>query len=114
MHDSTTLSDEHIERLADIMANDPTALDRLATKLAEKVGDRLFQAGFDLTGVNEKLDQVIDTQRQQGELLNTMHGNIQNLRGRVDLTNREVRKVNNRIDSIDAHLGINTDSRRTA
>ena len=110
MPDDSTLSDEEIERLAVIMAKDPEALDRLATKLAEKVGDKLFEAGFDLTGINEALARI----ESKLEQLDTINHNIQDLRARHELHDREFRKVNGRLDSIDRHLGITTDTRRPA
>ena len=113
-HTTETLSDEELERLAVMMANDPKALDRLATKLAEKVGAKLFEAGFDLTGINEALARIESKLEQHDRRFDTLDHSIQDLRAKNQLRDREFRKINDRFDAIDNHLGINTDTRRTA
>ena len=110
-HTIEAISDAELERLAVIMANNPEALDRLATKLAEKVGDKIFDAGFDLTGINESLARIESKLESHDRRFDTIDHNFHMLGEKVDLTNREMRKVNDRIDST-SHLGINTDTRK--
>ena len=115
MHNrSTNLSDDDINALAALMANNPEFASKLADAVARRVGEELETRGWDGAGIEDKLDKVLDTQSSHGELLETMHHNIQDLRARHDIHDREFKKVNKRLDNIDVHLGINTDTRRRA
>ena len=112
MSNHTTLSEGDIKKLAEMMANDPKVLDRLATKLAEKVGDKLFEAGFDLTGINEALARIESKLEQHDRRFDTLDHSIQDLRAKNQLHDGEFRKIHDRFDAIDDHLGINTDQRK--
>ena len=113
-----TLSEHNLERLAALMADNPEFAAKLAGAIAKKLNE---DHGFDLGWLRTDIDDLKDGQKDikatldhHGELLDTMHHNIQDLRGRHDLHGGEFRKVNDRLDKIDGHLGINTDTRKRA
>ena len=115
MHNrSTNLSDDDINTLAALMADNTEFAAKLADAVAKRVGEELETRGWDGAGIDEKLDKALAKLDRNGELLETMHGNIQDLRGRHDLLDREIGKVNDRLESIDGHLCIETDKRRRA
>lgn len=111
-----TIADHDLEALADLMADNPEFATKLAAAIAKKLNE---EHGFDLGWLRSDIDDLKDGQKsikatlgRHGDLLDTMHHNIQDLRERHDLHDGEFRKVNYRLDKIDGHLGINTDPRK--
>ena len=95
---------EFAAKLADAIA------ERLAPKLDEKFG---FQQGW-MTDKLEELSGKIDGMaRDNTTRFDTIEDGIRDLRARHELQDGEFRKVNDRLESIDSHLGINTNTRRT-
>ena len=111
-YSTETIVDHDLEALADLMAKNPEFASKLADGVAKRVGEELETRGWDGAGIDEKLDKALAKLSRQGELLETMHGNIQDLRGRHSLLESDIRKASDRLDSISRHLGINTDTRR--
>ncbi len=93
------------------MAKDPEFADKLAGAIAKKLNE---DHGFDLGWLRVDINDLKAGQKGIKATLDTMHHNIQDLRARDELHDGEFRKVNDRLDNIDGHLGINTDTRKRA
>ena len=113
-HTTETLGEHDLEALAALMADNPEFAAKLADAIAEKLGEKLYGRGWNIAGIEEKLDKVLAKLDDHDNRFDRLDTSIADLRAKDDLIDREVRKVNNRLDSIDGHLGINTDTRRTA
>ena len=96
------------------MADNPEVWNKLADAIAEKVGDRLYERGWSTAGIEERLDKIDAKLKDHDRRFDNLDHAISDLRGRHEIHAGEFRKVNKRLDSIDGHLGINTDTRRRA
>ena len=106
-----TLSEHDLKALAVLMTKDPEFAAKLAGAIAKKLNE---DHGFDLGWLRVDINDLKDGQKGIKATLDTMHHNIQDLRARHELHDGEFRKVNDRLDRIDGHLGINTDTRKRA
>ena len=57
-HSTETLSDHDLSTLAVLMADDPKFAAKLADMIAEKVGEKLFDGGFNVAGIEIRLDKI--------------------------------------------------------
>ena len=113
MHNRSTepLTDHDLEALAALMADNPDFASKLADAIAKKLN---AEHGFDLGWLREDISDLKAGQKSIQSRLDDVNHNIQDLRGRHDLHDGELRKVTDRLDKIDDHLGIATDTRRRA
>ena len=117
-HSTGRFSDDELNSLAVLMADHPEFAAKLADaiteRLDEKYGWRQGELADGFEKLSQKTDQILAKLEDHDMRFDTLDHNFQMLGEKVDLTNSEVRKVNGRIDSIDRHLGINTDTKRSA
>ena len=121
-HSTETMSDHDLEALAELMAIDPRLAENvaniIAAKLDEKFGFRQGEMTAGFEALSKKVDNVsskIDTLNENiDRRFNTIDHNFEMLGQGQTLFEGELRKVNDRLDSIDGHLGIETDQRRRA
>ena len=119
---SRSLTASDLKVVAELMAKDPEFAKELVEAISEKLDDKFgFRQGEMATGfeaLSKKLDAVslkIDTVAENIDSgFNTIDHNFEMLGQRQRLFEGELRKVNDRLDSIDDHLSINTDKRRPA
>ena len=97
------------------MADNPEFAKKLVDAISEKLDEKFgWQQGWmsdRLDEISKKLDRSIEENTRRFDSLDS---GIADLRERHDLHAGEFRKVKSRLDSIDGHLGINTDTRRRA
>ena len=112
------LSEHDLEALAELMADNPELADRvaniIATKLDEKFGFRQGEMTAGFEDLKEGQKAIMAKLADHGELLNTMHHNIQDLRSKHDLHGRHLDKIDGRLGKIYGHLGLTTDTRKRA
>ena len=114
-HSTERLSEHNLKEVAKLMAKDPEFAKDLVAALSETLDEKFgFQQGWisDRLGeISKKLDRSIEENTRRFDSLDS---GIADLRARHELHRQEFRKVNDRLDKIDGHLGINTDTRRRA
>ena len=101
MPDLNTDTDAEFDTVVNLMADNSKLVTALSRMLDEKFG---FQQGWmndKLDEISTKLDQSIDENRRQ---FDTLGRNFENLAVRQTGFDDEIRKVNDRLDSIDNHL----------
>lgn len=122
--DSSTvsISEQDFDRLVRWMANDSKFMDKLADGIAQRLDEKFgHQQGF-MSEKMEELSEKIDRMDQRmtagfrsvDERFDTLDHNFKTLGEKLQLHDGEFRKVNDRLDKIDGHLGINTDTRKRA
>ena len=111
-----SIIDYDLEALAVMLTETPSALDKLADAIAERL-DRKFgfrqgemAAGFEQLNekfdrLESKVDAIADNMDRR---LDTMDNNFKALGQRIDLLERESTR---RFDAIDAHLGVDSTNR---
>ena len=101
--------------VANIVAKDPAFAKELVDAISEKLDEKFgWQQGWmsaRLDEISKKLDRSIE---ENARRFDSLDSGIADLRARHELHAGEFRKVNKRLDSIDGHLGIDTDTRRRA
>ena len=110
-----TLSKRDLAEMVEKLAENP----EFAAKLADAISERLDKKyGWRQGHMNDRLDEIsekIDRSIEENtRRFDSLDSGIADLRARHELHAGEFRKVNGRLDSIDRHLGINTDTRRPA
>ena len=117
-YSTETLSDHDLSTLAVLMADDPKfaakLADAIAERLDEKFGRRQGDIFFELEELQKGQKKILNKLEDHDTRFDTLDRSIQDLRERHELHAGDFRKVNKRLDSIDGHLGINTDTRRRA
>ena len=97
------------------MADNPEFAAKLADALAERLGNKLRDAGFDLSGIEQSLDTIQDTLKNHDRRFDTLDHNFETLGEKLQLHDGEFRKgQRSSRQKIDGHLGINTDTRKRA
>ena len=115
-----TIADHDLEALADLMAKNPEfaskLADAVAAKLDEKFGFRQGEMTPGFEALSEKMDRLsskVDTMAENMDRrFDTIDHNFDTLGQKLLLHDGEFRKINGRLDKIDGHLGITTDTRR--
>ena len=79
------------------VAENPDVFD----KLAEKLGEKLYDRAWDVSGINEKLDTVLAKLTDHDSRFDNIDTDIRDLRQRFE-------RADKRLDNIDRHLGINS------
>ena len=114
-HSMGRLSENDLKVVANIVAKDPEfakeLVDAISEKLDEKFGWMQGHINDRLNQISKKLDRSIEENTRRFDSLDS---GIADLRARHELHDGDFRKVNKRLDSIDGHLDINTDTRRRA
>ena len=97
------------------MADNPEFVAKLADALAERLDNKY---GWDIGEMRVTLEKVsgkLETLSQDSKRrFDNLDHNFKTFGDKQDLFERELGKINGRINSIDEHLGINTDTRRRA
>ena len=107
-----SITDEEVLQLLDETVEEDPQFKQATVAFAEKLAGKLFDRGFSLSGIEERLDTIQETLKDHGKRFDTLDRGIQDLRERHELHAGEFRKINSRLDSMDGHLGINTDPQR--
>ena len=76
-HSTETLSDHDLSTLAVLMADDPKFAAKLADMIAEKVGEKLFDGGFNVAGIEIRLDKIDRKLSDHDGRFDTIDQNIQ-------------------------------------
>ncbi len=112
---SRSLAASDMKVVAKLMAKDPEfakeLVDAISEKLDEKFGWMQGHMNDRLDEISKKLDRSIEENTRRFDSLDS---GIADLRAGHELHDGYFRKVNKRLDSIDGHLDINTDTRRRA
>ncbi len=115
-HSTGRLSDDEVlQLLEDRVEENPEFAPKLARAIAKSLDDDFgWQQGYKrdkLEEISSKLDVLSGDSKNRFE---TLESKFATFGERQDIFSRELGKVNTRLDSIDGHLGINTDTRRRA
>ena len=108
------LSEYDLEALAEIMADNPEVWNKLADAIADKVGDRLYERGWSISGIEERLDKIDSKLTDHDSRFDTLESKFQSFGERQEEFSRVLGKVSGRLNTIDGRLGITTDTRRQA
>ena len=91
-HTTETLSERNLEALAVLMADNPDVWNKLAEKIAEKVGDRLYERGWSTAGIERRLDKIDGKVSDLQDGMKTLTHNVRTYAERQETLARDSEK----------------------
>ena len=104
-HITELLADRDLETLADLLADNPDVFAKLADAVTEKVGEKIYDQGWNTDGIEKRLDKIEAKLTDHERRFDVLARNFQTLGEKLDGIER---RTSQRLDRIDDHLSINT------
>ena len=104
-YSTETLPEQEIKHLADIMADNPNFAEKLADAIAERLDEKYgFDQGWMKASIEELKQGQNDLKQNMNRRFDTLEHNFKMFGEKQDLFEREMMRVNGRLDTIDGRL----------